>query len=86
MAATAHKIALGFVLLSLAILLVCPLCRAEDKSAYFIGNSFTRVAAPDGVAGLAAGQANNLTVGVQMQYFNGKNPLPPEIQSLLEQR
>jgi len=27
-----------------------------------------------------------MTWDLQMQYFNGKNPLPPEIQSLLEQR
>lgn len=28
----------------------------------------------------------NISWDLQMQYFNGKNPLPPEIQTLLEQR
>jgi len=68
MARNARKAAVYVAMFAFVLLLACPVGRAEDLSAYFIGNSFTRIAAPDGVAGLAAEQANGLTVGYHIYH------------------
>lgn len=64
----AQKFAVCVVVFSIALLLAGIPCHAETRTAYFVGNSFTRISAPDGMVGLAAQQSNSLAVGYHIYH------------------